>query len=317
MATQDSNTPDSSAPTTPRTATKWSRFKILVRRVHLYSGLFLLPWVFLYGVTGAMFNHQGLFPRFTFQDVADSVVADSEFAQFPSAEELAQQVVETLQASTNGAKVTLANDHGAEFTNPLMFEVNEGGTKHIVHLDPVSRSSYVVSQPQNPEHLEPLLTDIHNIQLSPNPMINARAAAATVFDSTGIEAKSKPRPFAWTKLNFLANVDGESARITYVLKDGHVDVTKFSGEDGIPLRQFFLRMHTTHGQPPGWNGRMFWSLAVDTMAIAMVCWGLTGLFMWWQLKRTRMIGGLVIAASIATAAMMYLSIHDFYVATKL
>ena len=36
------------------------RWNILVRRLHLYAGLFMLPWVFLYGITGAMFNHQGL-----------------------------------------------------------------------------------------------------------------------------------------------------------------------------------------------------------------------------------------------------------------
>jgi hypothetical protein len=62
---------------------------------------------------------------------------------------------------------------------------------------------------------------------------------------------------------------------------------------------------------------MIWSLAVDTMAIAMVCWGLTGLFMWWQLKRTRLIGGVIIACSLLTAAALYFSLHDFYAMTKL
>ena len=43
----------------PRVAPRIIKF---LRRIHLYAGLFLLPWVFLYGVTGAMFNHQELFP---------------------------------------------------------------------------------------------------------------------------------------------------------------------------------------------------------------------------------------------------------------
>ena len=28
-----------------------------VRRVHLYLGLILIPWLFLYGVTALLFNH--------------------------------------------------------------------------------------------------------------------------------------------------------------------------------------------------------------------------------------------------------------------
>jgi molybdopterin-guanine dinucleotide biosynthesis protein A len=40
-----------------------SRIRLRIRRIHLYSGLFLLPWVIMYGMTGAMFNHLGLFPQ--------------------------------------------------------------------------------------------------------------------------------------------------------------------------------------------------------------------------------------------------------------
>ena len=33
----------------------------LIRRIHLYTGLFMTPWVFLYGVSGFLFNHPGAF----------------------------------------------------------------------------------------------------------------------------------------------------------------------------------------------------------------------------------------------------------------
>ena len=32
-----------------------------IRRLHLYLGLFLLPWSILYGVTGFLFNHPTAF----------------------------------------------------------------------------------------------------------------------------------------------------------------------------------------------------------------------------------------------------------------
>lgn len=82
-------------------------------------------------------------------------------------------------------------------------------------------------------------------------------------------------------------------------------------------RQFFLRLHTSHGQPPHWNGRMYWSLILDAMAIAMVTWGISGLVMWWQIKRTRLIGSVVILASLITASGLYVAMMDFYATTKL
>ena len=62
---------------------------------------------------------------------------------------------------------------------------------------------------------------------------------------------------------------------------------------------------------------MFWSLGVDVMAIAMVSWAFTGLFMWWQIRRLRLVGVLVIALSLSTATLMYLGMLQFYATTLL
>lgn len=295
----------------------WSRVKVLIRRVHLYSGLFLLPWVFLYGVTGAMFNHQGLFPEMTIETVDQSVVAESAVRDFPSPTEFAERVVNTLQEQVPDAKISLAENHGAEFTNNLMFEVREAGQQHVVYIDPIAQTAQIKTPPQNDEALEPLLRDIRNISMSPDPFKIGRQSAEEIFANADIQGEYTPKPFGWTKLNFLADVDGERARITYVMKDGHVDITRFTGEDGMSLRNFLLRMHTSHGQPPHWNGRMYWSLIVDAMAIAMVTWGLTGLFMWWQIKRTRIAGAVILVCSVLTAVVLYINLHDFYAATRL
>lgn len=297
---------------------KWtSKINILIRRVHLYTGLFLLPWVILYGVTGAMFNHLGLFPRISVQPVSDKVVADSRMAEFPTPQALAEQVVAALKEADHDADITLAADSNAEFTNDILFEVKDADGQHVVHINPVDKTAWIGTQPQNEETPKSLLNNVRNIKLAPNPQEIAQQAATSILTAVEPDVTAHPKALGWTKLNFLANVNGKPARITYVLKDGHVDINEFTGDDGMPLRQFFLRMHTSHGQPPHWNGRMFWSLAVDTMAIAMVCWAVTGVFMWWQLKRTRFIGGLVIALSIITATVMYLNLESFYAATRL
>jgi hypothetical protein len=307
----------SQPPRRPRPGRTWPKLMLVLRRVHLYAGLFLLPWVFLYGVTGAMFNHQGLFPDVTIQALEASVLTDSAMAEFPAPAAFAEQVVRALRESAGDVTIKLANEPGAEFTNPVSFELFESGNRYVVEINPVTHASKVVGYPKNDETLEPLLKDVHNIKLDPDPHEAARRSVKQILDEVGLVSTSDPMPFAWTKLNFLANIDGEPARVTYVLKDGHVDVTRYEGEDGMSPRQFFLRLHTAHGRSPHWNGRSLWSLMIDVMAIAMVTWGLTGLLMWWQIKRTRLIGGAVMLLSIATASLLYLSLLDFYAMTKM
>jgi hypothetical protein len=53
------------------------------------------------------------------------------------------------------------------------------------------------------------------------------------------------------------------------------------------------------------------------MSIAMVCWGLSGVFMWWQIKRTRILGVVVIGISLLTATAMWFGLQSFYAATRL
>ena len=294
----------------------WMRPMILIRRLHLYAGLFLLPWVLLYGITGAMYNHQGLFPDVTTQHVGSAALAQTAMAEFPSPDQFAQLIVEELRKTSGIENIQLATNPRAEFTNDLTFEVFESGNRHVVHIDPIDQTSKVVSFPKKTEQLEPVLDGINNIRLDADPHELARTSVNAILDKAGIDAQTA-KPFAWCKLNFLAEIDGEPARVTYVLKDGHVDVTKFRGEDGMTTRSLFMRLHTSHGRSPHWNGRSIWSLFIDTMAIAMVTWAVTGIFMWWQIKRTRWIGGVIIVISIATAVVMYLSMHDFYATTKL
>ena len=290
---------------------------MLLRRIHLYAGLFLLPWVFLYGITGAMYNHQGLFSEASISYVHSEQLASSPLAKVGTANELAQAVVDALAQAAPQHTIVLTDDHRPEFTNDISFEVEATNGKHHVHIDPVQKRAWVATHATNSETPQPALKDVNHISLESDPHIWAMQSVDQILSEAGLVAAGKPRALGWSKLNFLVEINGQPARVTYVLRDGHVDVTHYTQQDGMTPRQFFLRMHTTHGQPPQWNGRRFWSLLVDAMAIAMVSWGTTGLVMWWQIKRTRRIGFVVLAASFGTAAMMYFVMQNFYASNVL
>ncbi len=70
-----------------------------MRRTHLFAGLFMTPWVFLYGVTGFLFNHPDAFPDRKVHTADRSVLAGTALEGFPTAPELADRVVEAAQRS--------------------------------------------------------------------------------------------------------------------------------------------------------------------------------------------------------------------------
>lgn len=307
-----------SSPLKPTVSRKWlSSFYKFVRRAHLYAGLFLLPWVFLYGITGALFNHQSLLPEVKLHSVSPEKTLGSPLDDFPSPAALAEAVTMELQKAAPESDIQLLSEPQAAYNNEMIFKVPQSEGHLTVHINPTTKQARVAEHSPNPESEQRLLADIKNIQLSENPYQLGRASVAKILEQAGFDSTSSVQPQGWCKLNYLAEIDGEPARITYVLRDGHIDANRYDGNDGMSPRQFFMRMHTTHGQPPSWNGRMAWSLILDAMAIAMVSWAITGIVMWWQLKRLRRIGGIVILASLCLAVYLYFSLEHFYATTRL
>jgi len=294
-----------------------TRLLVVLRRVHMYAGLFLLPWVFLYGITGAMFNHYGLFTDAQIVSSPSGLLEETAMAQFPTTDALADDVVRALQAESPQSRIERDLSSPAEFVNDIVLQVTNDSIRHAVYINPVDHSSWVSTTERGQFGENDLLPDVDQVSLENSPYEMARQAVSTVVEDAGLEMVGEVRPFGWCKLNFLARVDGQPARITYVLRDGHVDVAEYTGGPPMTMRSLFLRLHTTHGQPPHWNGRMIWSVFADIMAAAMVLWGVSGVVMWWQIKRTRLLGGVVLLASVGTGVAVYVSVVHFYATTRL
>lgn len=183
-----------SAERAPRRRKRGPRITMIIRRVHLYAGLFLLPWVFLYGVTGAMYNHQGLLPEVEIHSVDASHVAGSKFSRFPKPNALAEQVIAELRKAAPDSTISLVGDHEAEFTSPIALELVGGNPKRSVHIDPINRSARVLVHSQNHETLEPLLADVRNITLDENPHVIAEQSVPDILAAAGIESDGATKP---------------------------------------------------------------------------------------------------------------------------
>src|SRR5262249_36596126 len=74
----------------------------VIRRGHLFAGLFMLPWVVLYGVTAFLFNHPDAFPDHQTRPFGAAELAGTSLEGLPSPAGAAAQVVVALRAEAIG-----------------------------------------------------------------------------------------------------------------------------------------------------------------------------------------------------------------------
>ena len=114
-----------------------------IRRIHLYSGLFMLPWVLLYGATALLFNHPTLMSGS--QTEIDHFNLDAvETSALPNASTLASlAVASALQSAENGESIELINPENAIFTRRAFGSVTTKNGSTSVILDLNSGKGYV------------------------------------------------------------------------------------------------------------------------------------------------------------------------------
>lgn len=318
----------------------------LLRRGHLYCGLFLLPWVLLYGVTAFLFNHPEAFadrPTVTF---GRSMLAGTPMESPPAPGEIAAAVVGGLNdRADGGTKYALADPPEAKFVRDFAFATAKADGQEVSILVEVNGTGGTVrSRPLPPPKVEEVVPFAVGASPKgggrtkggdrPAPKGERSAAKAdglALADPFGERVKAAV-PVVLERTGFPAGdvtvtsvpdisfrlTDGEKVwRATYNPLTGAVG-GKPDGEpagEGLSARQFLLRLHTAHGYPgdPA-DARWVWAVVVDAMAFVMVFWAVSGFLMWWQIKATRRWGLVVLVLSAAVATWVGLSMHDLMAA---
>lgn len=83
-------------------------------------------------------------------------------------------------------------------------------------------------------------------------------------------------------------------RIVFTVADKKLVVEK----QVFRLPAFLERLHRRRGFQSEYFLSDAWSLIVDLVIAAIVLWGITGMWMWWQLKKTRTLGALVFVGGV-------------------
>lgn len=329
----------------------------LIRRGHLYFGLFLLPWVTLYGITGFLFNHPTAFSDAPSTSFGATELAGTPMESVPKAAALAEQVVAGLNdRAKDGAKYTLVEPEKAKYTRDFAFATVKTGETEVNVLFDVNKPGGTVRSRATPaaapkaEEKAPFAISGGNTKGAPNtkgggrggapkggerpapkgepkgdaghthggPLALAeplhervKTATPTVLERTGF-AGGDVTVTSVPDLSFLMSDGAKTWRVTYNALAGTVAGASTDGPpaEELSTRRFLTRLHLAHGYPGSQNAKWFWAVVVDAMAFVMVFWGVSGIFMWWQLKATRKLGLVVLLFSAAAATALGFGMHE-------
>ncbi len=298
----------------------------LLRRGHLYFGLFLFPWAVLYGVTAFLFNHPTAFSDAPTATFGASALKGTPLEALPHPTAQAGEVVQALNEKQKPAtpyKLVGEAKYAREFafatvkaegqTVNVLFDVKNGGG--TVRANPArektepERAPFATGSvpqpkgeqkgPREPRDGIKLADPLHERVKAAVPVVLAR----TGFPAGEVAVTSVP------DVTFPVEADGRVWTASYNALTGTVTGAPADAEQGTELsaRRFLTRLHLAHGYPGEANCKWLWALVVDVMALALCFWGLSGLVMWWQIKAARWPGLVVLLASAAAATALALS----------
>ena len=93
-------------------------------------------------------------------------------------------------------------------------------------------------------------------------------------------------------------------RLTYKPADRSLLIERMPPRANALLERF----HRRRGYATGYTLDTIWAVSVDAVIVAMLFWVLSGLWMWWEMRITRMLGALALVGGTALFALYLLAL---------
>ena len=286
-----------------------------VRRTHLYAGLFLAPWVLMYGVSGFIFSHYSWFAD---QDTSQTfwTLDPTAAAHRLDANTLARNVVAALNETADDGGTASAWNLSGESTPRFAGEISlQGGDVRagsiFLLFDPAADHGRTYRAP--PAIVARAITLDSNeaalLRTAQDEIVAAATAAEPNLRDVHFDDASFPA------LAFQLERDGNRQIASYDLRTGVLTLTPPSAAGSMKPRDFLTSLHTSHGYPDDEHAPKVITVRamfVDAMACTMCFWALSGLAMWWQLKSLRRPGWAVIAATLIVVGLVWSGMYRVF-----
>jgi hypothetical protein len=269
----------------------------------MYLGLVLFPWVVFFGVSGVLFNHPGMGEAVRARPVPAPLLREVTGLAAVEPGKLASELVAQLRA--DGHDYRLDESYETRFHGATAFEAQGEGETHLVLIDLAAGRGVVLSRPDRSAPAAPFARTIAPGDTGLGELEPRLAALvpALELDARGpLEARVAP------SLRFrMLDDKGERWNVTYDLGSGSLDGRPSERAPDLSLHDLLGAMHKTHHFPARLGPTTFWALFADLTGLTLVVWGLTGLFMWWQIKRSRALGVAGVSLGLLLAAFTMLA----------
>lgn len=181
------------------------------------------------------------------------------------------------------------------------------GQDHSVLLDLSSGTALVSSAAQADDDRAPFA--VRGLKVSAALAERIKSSLPKVLARQG-HAADEAGIAVGSDLVFFIEAGGRVWRATYSIQTGAVTGAPADSVQDNSTRKFLTQLHMSHGYPSRGGVRTVWAIGVDLMFVAMVFWGLSGLFMWWQIKAVRLAGGIVLLSSLVAATFLAIGMHS-------
>ncbi|MEC5127407.1 PepSY domain-containing protein [Verrucomicrobiales bacterium BCK34] len=291
----------------------------LVRRIHMYTGLILLPWVILFGFSGMLFNHPDLSGSVEVisSHSASEVDALKTFNE-PNPDALADEILSKINEA-EGLAFKRASSGDAVIEGALVYQGNAEDGKAVVTLSPNYGSAVVRQYPSSKDGAKPVFPKALEGGLAGYDSDGGAGVADRLFEAAGVEiegdVETVERGAASVRFRIVSE-DGKSRwNVSHNLVTGELSVREISAPLGVDLYELLTRLHKTHHYPDRFSTRWLWTAFGDATGVTMVFWGISGLIMWWQIKPTRVLGvaGLSVAAVVGFVIFAGTLSHNHWV----
>jgi hypothetical protein len=310
----------------------------LLRRSHLYAGLFMLPWTMVYGVSAVLFNHPQLYQDRIEATFGKDALAGTPMESPPAPADLANQVIAALRERNPGASYALVEPEKARYAvDSAVAMVRADGQDITMLVNLTGQGGYIRSQPSPPpkpaEEKAPFAVgeagnnDMREKRPEGRPAPAPRGGDAVRFAQpleervkAAVPALLEKHGFPQGKVNvtfmpdltFLMRADDKTWKVKYHFQTGSVsgETPDVPAPKSVSAGQYLTRLHLARGYPAEVNLQWWWASIVDAMAAVMVFWGFSGLLMWWQIKRTRRLGMIVLILSLVVAIWVGVGMHN-------
>lgn len=299
-----------------RRKTLAQRLNPWIRSLHLYCGVALVPFVLLYGVSAFLMNHPGLYRDIQQTPLSSEALQRAALGPVDAQALAVATVAEMNRVSSGrheftlvdpqaleGAPLSLLLDsRGADMRQRYMVDLSHGEGRRIAMQE--NAAGNASARPARMPLAGQTLTLPDTSPLAV-PLVSQQARLREAIGA------SERQPLNGKGTLDFTLEDGSGQRFTAQLD---LYSGKLKGQPvgqvqpGAGLGETLTHLHKQHGYKSSvleW----LWAVVVDVMACVMVLWGLTGLWMWWQMKRRRPLGGLLMAAGIGLSTALGLGLH--------